>query len=100
MLEIRIPKKNIVNVDGPMAGVEIACESGDAWITQCCDSRDYMLTSGMVFAARRDGRITVQIIKDGIISIRLRSRATGELRRRLSWKRLRCRLSTLIPKGR
>lgn len=66
-------KMTVVSVNGVVAGVAIACDSGAAWITQCCDSTDYLLTAGMDFAARREGKIVVQVVRDGKISIRLRS---------------------------
>lgn len=66
------PKRTVVSVDSPLGGVTIACDSGAAWITQCCDSMDYVLTAGMDFAAQSQGKIVVQVVRDGNISIRLR----------------------------
>ncbi|MDA8121756.1 MAG: DUF2917 domain-containing protein, partial [Deltaproteobacteria bacterium] len=56
----RLAKRTVVCVDGPAAGVAIACDSGAAWITQCCDPMDHVLTAGMDFAPRREGQIIVQ----------------------------------------
>ncbi len=66
-------KRTVVSVTGPVTGMAIACDSGAAWITQCCDPVDYVLTAGMDFATPREGKIVVQILGSGNVSIRLRS---------------------------
>ncbi len=72
-----LSRRTVVSVDGPAAGVAIACDSGAAWITQCCDATDYVLTAGKEFAAQSGGRIVIQIVRDGMISIRLRDPSPG-----------------------
>ena len=67
------PKRTVVSVTGPVAGMAIACDSGAAWITQCCDPVDHVLTAGMDFATPREGKIVVQVLGSGNVSIRLRS---------------------------
>ncbi len=66
-------KRTVVSVTGPVTGMAIACDSGAAWITQCCDPVDYVLRAGMDFATPREGKIVVQILGSGNVSIRLRS---------------------------
>ncbi|MBI5904294.1 MAG: DUF2917 domain-containing protein [Deltaproteobacteria bacterium] len=73
-----LPNRTVVSVDGPAGGLAIACDSGAAWITQCCDPMDHVLTAGMDFAPQKGGKITVQVIKDGKISIRLRNPPSTE----------------------
>jgi hypothetical protein len=96
----RQPKRTVVSVDGPVAGVAIACDSGAAWITQCCDSMDHILTAGMDFAARREGKIVVQVVKDAKISIRLRGRTPNEFHHGLSANSLRFRYASILRWGR
>ncbi len=67
-------KRTVVSMTGRVAGVAIACTSGEAWITQCCDPSDYVLTAGMNFSTRREGKIVVQVFGNGRISITLRRR--------------------------
>jgi len=90
----------VVSVDGPLAGVAIACESGTAWITQCCDSRDYVLEAGMNFSAYREGQIIVQIMKAANISINLRGQVTDDLRHGLSSNGLRFHIASLLRRSR
>ena len=66
-------KRTVVSVTGPVTGMAIACDSGAAWITQCCDPVDYVLIAGMDFATPREGKIVVQVLGSGHVSIRLRS---------------------------
>ncbi len=66
-------KRTVVSVTGPVTGMAIACDSGAAWITQCCDPVDYVLTAGMDFAAAREGKIVVQVLGSANVSVRLRS---------------------------
>ncbi len=85
-------KRTVVSVTGPVTGMAIACDSGAAWITQCCDPVDYVLTAGRDFAAPREGKIVVQVLGSGNVSIRLRSpspdaRPRGSLRN--AWSVLR-----------
>ncbi len=84
MITTDIPKRTVVSVEGAGAGLEIACDSGAAWITQCCDSMDHVLTAGMDFVAERKGRIVVQVVRAGNISIRLRRPAPAGPTRGLS----------------
>lgn len=95
-----LTKRMVVSVDCPVAGVAIACDSGAAWITQCCDSMDHILTAGMDFVARRDGKIVVQVMKDAKISIRLRGRSPDELRHGLSANNSRFRYASIMRWGR
>ncbi len=66
-------KRTVVSVTGPVTGMAIACDSGAAWITQCCDPVDYVLTAGMDFATAREGKIVVQVLGSANVSVRLRS---------------------------
>lgn len=70
-------KRTVVSVTGPVTGMAIACDSGAAWITQCCDPVDYVLTAGMNFATRKEGRVVVQVLGSGNVSIKLRSPLTN-----------------------
>ncbi len=72
MISTFFPNRTVVSVEGAGGGLAIACDSGAAWITQCCDATDHVLTAGMDFATERKGRIVVQILRAGQISIRLR----------------------------
>ncbi len=76
-------KRTVVSLNGRVAGVAIACTAGEAWITQCCDPTDYVLTAGMDFSTRRGGKIVVQVFRNGRISIALRGRTLNGLRRLL-----------------
>jgi hypothetical protein len=96
----RLSKRTVVSLDGPVAGVAIACDSGAAWITQCCDSMDHILTAGMDFAARREGKIVVQVVKDAKISIRLRGRKLNGFRHGLSANDLGFRFASILRWGR
>ncbi len=79
MISTYFPNRTVVSVEGAGGGLAIACDSGAAWITQCCDATDHVLTAGMDFATDSKGRIVVQILRAGNISIRLRRPTPADL---------------------
>ncbi len=100
-----ILKSAVVSVDGPVAGAAIACDAGAAWITQCCDPTDHFLAAGKDFSVRREGKIVVQILRDGKISIRFRNPSSDEFMRRFptsslrAWNGVKRRWRRLIQRG-
>lgn len=100
MMTTHGPKRTLVNVSGSVAGVAIACDSGAAWITQCCDPTDYVLRAGTSFEARQEGKIVVQIVKGGKISMRLGGPVPEERRRGRCSSRLRYRGASILEWGR
>lgn len=100
MMTTHLAKRTVVSVDGSVTGMAIACDSGAAWITQCCDSMDHILTAGMDYAARREGKIVVQVLKDANISIRLRRRTLSELHHGFFANSLKFRYAPILRWGR
>ncbi|NJD62858.1 MAG: DUF2917 domain-containing protein [Deltaproteobacteria bacterium] len=94
---LHFSKRTILNLEGPVRGVTIACESGVAWLTQQGDARDYILRAGGDYSAYREGQIVVQIMKDARITILLRDRLPGELRLSVSSNR-RSRVNASLPR--
>lgn len=86
----RFPKRTILDLEGHVRGLTIACESGVAWITQLRDPRDYLLRAGGNFTAYREGQIVVQVLQDAQLEFRLRDRSLCELRFSPASDRYRC----------
>lgn len=83
-------KGTIIDLEGHVRGLTIACESGVAWITQLRDPRDYLLKAGGNFAAYREGQVVVQILRDARIDFRLGDRSSCNLRFSPAPGRYRC----------
>lgn len=68
-MKIHLLRNMTYLVENPGHGLMIECVSGIFWITQAYDREDYILTPGEKFAAAPKGRIVVQGLRDGWVSV-------------------------------
>lgn len=68
-MKVHLPRKMPYPVDSPERGLVIECESGVCWITQMYDGEDHILKPGEKFVARSRGRVVVEALQDGWVSI-------------------------------
>jgi len=51
------------------AGLSIRCESGLLWATMESDASDHWLRRGQCLAIRSQGRVVIEVVEDGEISL-------------------------------
>lgn len=68
-MKVHLLRKMTYPVERPGRGLVIECESGVCWITQMYDGEDHILKGGEKFVARPRGRIVLEGLQDGWVSI-------------------------------
>lgn len=68
-MKVHLPRKMTYPVESPERGLVIEVESGVCWITQMYDGEDHILKPGERFIARQRGRVVVEALQDGWVSI-------------------------------
>lgn len=68
-MRVHLVRKMTYPVESPETGLVIECETGVCWITQMYDGEDHILKPGEKFVARPKGRVVVEALQDGWVSI-------------------------------
>ena len=69
--EITLPKHKMWKIEGDRRGDVISCVSGNLWITQEGDRKDYVVENGRNFWVTKPGTVVVQALDDSIIKYSL-----------------------------
>ena len=66
--KLGLRKSAVLTLSGA-AGLLIRCESGLLWVTLQSDASDHWLRSGQCLTIRSQGRVVIEVIQDGEVSL-------------------------------
>jgi hypothetical protein len=66
---VELDAEDLWRLDGDSRWRMIVCVSGEIWITQERDVRDYVLTAGEMFIVNQRGSVLIEALRDATVEI-------------------------------
>lgn len=68
-MEILLPENETMTIDPVPRRLRIVCRSGEIWLTQSNDARDFLLRPGQAFTTAGKGRIVLWALAPAQVTV-------------------------------